>query len=147
MLNLCKDTATIEVTFGGQKKGKKKTVLIFMLFSPMQGDSPNIYLSVIQSRESTLSLDLQSIERIKFGTLTNEVKSHTGRKPIIAGTSESKACAGLLARLRLRNVGFTERSSGLSPLIWSGRMNSDIKDLLVGASLPAGQRHHQIAAS
>lgn len=117
-----------------------------MLSHLMQGDSPNIYC-LIQSSECTPSLSLQFIERIKFGTQTNEVKSHTGRKPIIAGTSESKACAGLLARLRLRNVGFTERSSGLSPLIWSGRMNSDIKDLLVGASLPAGQRHHQIATS
>lgn len=54
-------------------------------------------------------------------------------------TSERKARAGLRARLRVRNVGLTERSSGLSPLIWSGRMNSDIKDLLVGASLPVEQ--------
>lgn len=62
-----------------------------------------------------------------------------GSKQTLLDTSERKARAGLRARLRVRNVGLTERSSGLSPLIWSGRMNSDIKDLLVGASLPVEQ--------
>lgn len=62
-----------------------------------------------------------------------------GYKQSLSDTSERKARAGLLALLRVRNVGLTERSSGLSPLIWSGRMNSDIKDLLVGVSFPVEQ--------
>lgn len=70
------------------------------------------------------------------GELCNKAKIHLGSKQTLLDTSERKARAGLRARLRVSNVGLTERSSGLSPLVWSGRMNSDIKDLLVGASLP-----------
>lgn len=69
------------------------------------------------------------VNRFVNGEMCNKEKIHLD-------TSE---CAGLRARLRVRNVGLTERSSGLSPLIWRGRMNSDIKDLLVGASLPVEQ--------
>lgn len=64
------------------------------------------------------------------------------------GTSERKARAGLRVRLlRVSSVGLTERSSGLSPLVWSGRMNSDIKDLLVGASLPVKKKQNLIIRS
>lgn len=81
------------------------------------------------------------------GELCNKVKNQKQTKKFILafaksggqrwGTSERKARAGLRVRLlRVSSVGLTERSSGLSPLVWSGRMNSDIKDLLVGASLP-----------
>lgn len=78
-----------------------------------------------------------------------QIKSqiHLGCKQTLLDTSERKARAGLPARLRVRNVGLTERSSGLSPLIWSGRMNSDIKDLLVGASLPVKQTEPFIRSS
>lgn len=73
--------------------------------------------------------------------------SHMRYKWSLSDTSERKARAGLLARVRVRNVGLTERSSGLSELIWSGRMNSDIKDLLVGASLPVEQTKFLVKSS
>lgn len=81
--------------------------------------TPFLFIDVIQSTNAC------AVKLKPFGTQTD--------------TSERKARAGLRARLRVRNVGLTERSSGLSPLIWSGRMNSDIKDLPVGASLPVEQ--------
>lgn len=62
-------------------------------------------------------------------------------------TSKNKACAELPAWLVVWNVGLTERSSGLSSLIWSGRMNSDIKDLLVRVSLPVEQIDPKILTS
>lgn len=72
---------------------------------------------------------------------------HMWNKKTQSNTSGRKALAGLLTRPRVRNVGLTERNSGLSPLIWSGRMNSDIKDLLVGASSPVEQRNSLIRFS
>lgn len=85
-------------------------------------------------------LDSFFVYRFVNGELCNKAKIHLESKQTLLDTSERKARAGLRARLRVRNVGLTERSSGLSPLICSGRMNSDIKDLLVGASLPVEQR-------
>lgn len=81
--------------------------------------TPFLFIDVIQSTNAC------AVKLKPFGMQTD--------------TSERKARAGLRARLRVRNVGLTERSSGLSPLIWSGRMSSDIKDLPVGASLPVEQ--------